>query len=378
MNLEVLQDHINTFNREIIQSGFKRDIDDYIISLPNMQNNIVGLRDIAGKVLQTLERLYNGDLPTALSALLPSQSIRPFTESPHATNFKALVENTTIQQVDFFNQLTQYLAQIKKQLDQDLAEIKKIQGFINPYLSRESKVRSEDGIATVSIVFKEERTISNLKYLTKTISAWDRTLPVYYQLLKSDSPADIQVVEVQNGTIDLIINLNFDVALNLVELFKVGFQCYIAYLSYKTIVKQITGSYRGNPKLLEGEKNREQDLLDNIGIAITAEVNDQHNRAKKVDKKINTTGIDMKVKMIAKLVTSHIVKGNDIKLLAAPKTAEDQKQENILADELRSCSIEARNKLRLLPAKDRQLLLDKYSELPQEMKEKTTKEKATE
>jgi len=38
MNLEILQDHINTFTREITDSGFKRDIDDYITSLPNVQN----------------------------------------------------------------------------------------------------------------------------------------------------------------------------------------------------------------------------------------------------------------------------------------------------------------------------------------------------
>ena len=375
MNLEILQDHINTFTREITDSGFKRDIDDYITSLPNVQNNIVSLRDIAGKVSVTLERLYNGDLPMALSALFPSESIRPFTESPHATNFKVLVENTEIQQSDFFNQLNQYLAQLKKQIQQNFTEITRIQDFINPYLSRESKVRSEEGIATLSIAFKEERTVSSLTQLTKTLAAWNRTLPIYHQLLKSESPEDVQIVEVQNGSIDFVINLNCDVAINLVELFKIGFECYVAYLSYKTIIKKITGTYRGNPKLLKGEKAREKDLLDNIGTAIEAEVNEQHNRAKKNDSKINITSINKKVQEITKLVTSHIIKGNDIKLLAAPKIAEGQEQEMTLADDLRSSSAEARSKLRLLPAKERQLLIEKYSALPQEIEEKTTKQK---
>ncbi len=374
MNLEILQDHINTFTREITDSGFKRDIDDYITSLPNVQNNIVSLRDIAGKVSATLERLYNGDLPMALSALFPNESIRPFTESPHATNFKVLVENTEIQQSDFFNQLNQYLAQLKKQIQKNFTENTRIQDFINPYLSRESKVRSEEGVATLSIAFKEERTVSSLTQLTKTLEAWNRTLPIYHQLLKSESPADVQIVEVQNGSIDFVINLNCDVAINLVELFKVGFECYVAYLSYKTIIKKITGTYRGNPKLLGGEKAREKDLLDNIGTAIEAEVNEQHNRAKKNDSKINVTSINKKVQEITKLVTSHIIKGNDIKLLAAPKIAEGQEQETTLADDLRSCSAEARSKLRLLPAKERQLLIEKYSALPQEIEEKTTKQ----
>jgi hypothetical protein len=372
MNLEILQDHINAFNLEIIDSGFKRDIDDYVTSLPSMQNNIVSLREIAIKVSATLERMYDGDLPVALSALLPSQSIRPFTESPHASNFKTLLEDTTIQQSNFFSQLNQNLALLKKQLQHNLTEIKKIQDFIEPYLSRESKASAEKDIATLSIAFKEERTISSLTQLTKTLGAWNRALPVYHQLLRSDSPTDIRIVEVQNGTIDLIINLNCDVALNLVELFKVGFQCYLAYLSYKTIVKQITSSYRGNPKLLKGEKEREKDLLDNIETAIEGEVNEQHNKAKKTDNKISGTSIKKKVEEITKLVTSHIVKGNDIKLLAAPKMPYGDEQKNDVADELRRYSTEARRKLRLLPPKERQLLLDKYSALPQDPEEKTT------
>ncbi len=75
MNIKILQDHIETFTREVVDSGFKRDLDDYIASLPNAQNSIITLRDIAGKVLSSLDRLYEGDLPDALRALPQKRSI---------------------------------------------------------------------------------------------------------------------------------------------------------------------------------------------------------------------------------------------------------------------------------------------------------------
>ncbi len=40
MNIEILQEHINAFTREVVDSGFKRDLDDYISSFPAAQKNI--------------------------------------------------------------------------------------------------------------------------------------------------------------------------------------------------------------------------------------------------------------------------------------------------------------------------------------------------
>jgi len=239
MNLEVLQDHINAFNREIIDSGFKRDLDDYANSLPSLQNNIVSLREIAGKISATLSRIYSGDLPERLSATLPKEKSPPFTASDYDLAFKKLVENTEIQQPQFVSQFQQLLASLRTEIQQDAAEIKTIEDFIAPYLVRDSVDNAKKEFATISIVFKEEKTISSLTQLTKTFAAWNRTIPIYHELIKSESPKDIEVVEIQNGSIDLIVHLDVKVAASLAELFKVGFLCYGAYLSYKTMVRQI-------------------------------------------------------------------------------------------------------------------------------------------
>jgi hypothetical protein len=51
MNIEILHDHINEFKHEIIDSGFKRDIDDYTSSLPSVKNNIVSPRVMTSNYL---------------------------------------------------------------------------------------------------------------------------------------------------------------------------------------------------------------------------------------------------------------------------------------------------------------------------------------
>src|SRR5260370_10327615 len=126
MNIETLKQHADAFNREVVNSGFKRDLEDYIASLPASQNNILGLREIVGKLLSSLERIYAGDLPNALAALLPNPQVRPFTESPHDQELRELIANSEIPQSGFFDRLNSELAQLNKQIDQNIAEIAKM------------------------------------------------------------------------------------------------------------------------------------------------------------------------------------------------------------------------------------------------------------
>lgn len=372
MNIEILKEHINAFTREMVDSGFKRDLSDYISSLPAAQNNIVALRDIAGKVLSTLDNIYTGDLPDGLNILLPKEQIRPFTEFPHDTKLRELVENTEIQQPDFFNQLTQFLNQLHKQLNQNITEINNIEQFIAPYIAEDVKRISENHFAIIAIVFKERHTITILKQFTKTLSAWNRVLPIYHQLLKSESPQDIQIVEIQNGSIDFVVNMNVDVALDLVELFKVGFQVFAAYLSYKKMIKPIIDSYHGNTKLISQEEEREKLLLENIGTAIHQQIEAQHKKAKKADKGVDGTSIPKKVEQVTNLISSHIVKGNDLKLLSMPEekgTEENSERFSSEKQTLRELSMAARRQLRDILPEDSQKLLEAYGNIKEEKEE---------
>jgi hypothetical protein len=364
MNIEVLWGHIATFERVVVDSGFRRDLDDYISSLPASQGNIVALRELANKVLIGIEEIWQSEVPDSLSTLLPAENVQPFTETPHSDNLRMLIANTEMQQPEFFQQLNTFLAQLKAQLEQNEAELTRIKDFVTPYLSKEIDQVTKDDTATLSVVFRHRKTISSLAQFTKTLVAWNKILPQYHQLLKSASPEDVRIQEVQNGSIDLVINVDVNVAIDLVELFKVGLASYGAYLYYKRNVKRIIESYAGNQKLIESEDEREVELLNNIGTAIRVSALDQHAAAKASDKSIKPDNPAKIAEQVTGLITSHIVKGNEIRLLSLPETSEEESQRNeTLRNDIRKCSIEVRNASRSITEADHQKLLDSYGEI---------------
>jgi hypothetical protein len=370
MNIELLQEYIEIFTREVVDSGFKRDLDDYISSLPSAQSNIVALREITGKVITVLDHLYSSDLPEGLRVLLPKKQIKPFTETPHDVSLISLSENTEIQQQEFSAQLTQLLNLLNQQIQENITELDGIRTFIAPYLADDIKNIKDSNLATIAIVFKEHNTITSLKQFTKTLSAWNRTLPIYHQLITSESPEDIKILEVQNGSIDIVVNMNMDVALDLVELFKVGFHVFAAYLSYKKMIKPIIDSYYGNKLLINQEEEREKLLLENIGAAIHQQIELQHERAIKSDKQVDKTAIAKKIEQVTNLISSHIVNGNDLKLLALPESNEPTSGVNKESDEkdaLRKKSQIARSELRNITPEARQKLLGLYGKLSEDM-----------
>lgn len=363
MNIETLQHCIDTFNREIIDSGFKRDIEDYSSSLPASQSNILALREIAEKVLATLDEIYNGDLPDNLQILLPKSELPPFTDGSHRDKFDDLVANKEIAQADFFNQLTQCLSLLQSDLTKNIAEIAKIEKFIDPYIDQDIEHLAESKKAVISIIFNEKQTISSLSKFSKTIAGWNLALPLYHQLIKSDPPEEVQLVEIQNGSIDLIVNLDVDVAIDMAELFKVGFKVFAAYLSYKKMIKPIIDSFHGNKKLIAQEDEREILLLENIGEAVKEELVKQHKRAKKADKAVDGTSVEKKVNIVTNLVTSHIVRGNDLRLLALPAPEGDSETTETHAEDLREQSSAARLHLRQIPAESQTKLLEVYGKI---------------
>lgn len=369
MNIETLAENIRLFEHEIIESGFQRDVQDYLPSLPNNQTNIVALRDIAEKISKKLVNIYSGDLPNALSALLPKASTKPFTQTNFSENLLELIEDNKIEQNEFYSQLNQILSQLNQKLADNSLEIEGIKEFIEPYIDIDLETVTDEESAFISIVFKDKKTITNLNAFTKNINAWNRTLPLYHQVLSSTSPKDIKIIEVQNSSIDLVVSFDVNIAFDLVELFKVGFQCYAAYLAYKKMIAPITEAYFGNQKLLKSEKAREGELLNNISIAITSKIEEQHKLALKTDKKIDKN-IDKKVEQVTSLITSHIIKGNDLKLLAFPKTdEEDVEKKNEIKKELQTKSSEVRAAIKELPEAELKKLLKQYGEITEDSDE---------
>lgn len=374
MNIEILWDNIHTFRHEILDSGFKRDLNDYSSSLAASQNNILALREIADKILSSLDTIYSGDIPEQLIRLLPTGQPQPFTAVPYQERLRDLIDDTEIQQQNFFNKLNQLINQLNDQIQQNITEIDRIEEFIHPYISEDVRRITKEHLAVLAIVFNERQTITSLKQFAKTLEAWNRVLPIYHQLIKSKPPADVELVEIQNGSIDCVINLDIDIALNLVELFKLGFQVFAAYLSYKKMIEPIIESYHGNKELISQEEERETLMLKNIGTAIHDQIQNQHKAAKKQDKSVDGTAIPKKIEQVTNLITAHIVRGNDLKLLALPESEEPEEDGEEEAEDkiesLRKQSVAARRQLRRIPPVTQQKLLEAYGKINEEEKGK--------
>lgn len=264
-----------------------------------------------------------------------------------------------------YNKLNQFIGQLRRIISQNHSEIDAIATFLNPYLQKDKAATSAKNCGTIAIIFADPQTTTSFDTLTKTVAAWNRTLPIYHQLLKGESPRDIQIVEVQNGSIDFLVNIDLKVAVDLAELFKIGFQVFAAYLGYKKMVKPILDSYHGNKKLIGQEEEREKLMLENIGDAVRNQIEAQHKAAKKLDKAIDGTAIPKKIEQVANLVTSHIVKGNDLKLLTAgithPHATEDNQSDP--AQDLKAQSLTARREFRLVSKEAKQKLIEAYGKL---------------
>ena len=365
MNITTLAEFIELFEVEIVKSGFKRDLNDLVSSIPNQQGNIIGLREIANQLLLKLNDIYNTDLPENLSKLLPLE-VKAFTSRSYNLELKTLIDDTEIQLPTFFAQLNQFINLLNQQIQLNITEIDKIKNFIAPYLTEQAHFQTEENKAIISIIFKDKATITGLKEFSKTLQSWNKILPLYHQILKSTSPEEIEIITVQNGSIDFVVNIDVDVALDLAQLFKIGFKCFMAYLSYKAMAKPLVDSYFGNKKLIEGEKEREKELINNIGEAVKGCIIEQHKNSIEL-KKVSNTNIDKQVEQVVNLVTNHILKGNDLKLLTIPeRTSEEIDSATETKDELRSISSEVRQAMKLLPNIELKALLEKYIESPKE------------
>ena len=363
MNINTLKDYIDQFNSEIVDSGFKRDLQDYVGSLPNNQNNIVVLREVANKISEKLNEIYGSDLPENLKKLLV-EKIKPFTDTPFNEQFQELISDKEIDQAQFFQKLNQLVTQLNNTIQQNVAEIDNIEEFITPYLETQEDILTEEEKAIISIIFKDKKTITELKEFTKNLQRWNRILPVYHQLISSTPPEDIEILTVQNGSIDFLININVNLAINLADIFNVGFKAFLAYLSYKKIIKSIVSGYMGNKKLIASEKEREKELINNIGEAIKLEISEQHKKAIKTDTEIDKTAVPKKIDEVVKLVTSHILKKNDFKLLALPgnETELEEESKNSQKEDLKKISTQVKQAVKFLPQDEMKKLLERYKE----------------
>ena len=188
MNIETINDYLTGFREQVVESGFLRDVNDFSTSGPNNQNNIVGLREIARNVFLHLERIHESDLPEALTRLFPTQVPVPFTAKGYFEKLKDLLDDKAVQQNAFFGSLQSILSSLQVDLTSNNEEVERIKKFIKPYTLDQQRTLSTEEKAIVSIIFKDQKTTGALNEFAHTLSAWNRILPLYHQLVTNTSP----------------------------------------------------------------------------------------------------------------------------------------------------------------------------------------------
>jgi hypothetical protein len=359
MNINTMVDMINNFNQLVVESGFLRDIQEYIKAIAQPQNsqNIVLLKDITSKTKDSLNIIYNSDLPDHLKLLIPGDQQNIFTNTNHLTSIDELISDPQINTAQYHAKLNQILNNINSQVSNNQTAVNQLNTFITPYYKAQSEKDKISNNAVLSLIFKNPNTIKNLKQFSSSLMKWNRAINLYHQLVSPKSPRDVELISIQNGSIDVIVNLDVNVAINFTEIVKYGLEAFIGYLTYKANVKDIVKAYFGNKKLIEAEKEREKELLNNIGLVIENKMTEQHKRLVKEDPSIKPDGPTKIANEVTKIIAEHIVSGNDIKLLIK---SEDKKTETMITETTRN-SLIVRSGLKQLSNEDKTMLLDLYT-----------------
>lgn len=364
MNIESILQKAKLFKELVVDSGFKRDITDYLNSIQQSQNqNIAYLKDLSNKVIDFIDFFEQNNLNRDLDSILKDN--QSFFNSPFKENLIDLRDDAQIDSRGYYGKLQPILSSLNNEITKNDNEINSILVFCSKYTNQISLMQ-ENEKAIVSLIFKDLNSTSTIKGFTKSLNKWNTVLSTYHTILKSNSPTEIDLECIQNGSIDVVLNINVDVALNLTELFKYGMITFGSYMAYKLKLKQeILNIYDDNEELKELEEKKENLMLEHIKEKIKIKIKEQHQEHIKQDKTIDTTSLDKKIDNVSSLITEHIIKGNEFKLLSKIEDKKDDNGEIIesseeLKKELREATTKVTNGYKELAEDDIKFLVERF------------------
>jgi hypothetical protein len=323
MNIANLLEKIDLFDQLVTESGFSRDVKEFLsaTATPETRNNLASLRNIAEQLIKSLERIDASDLAAELDNLMPWRD--SFTDNDHLTDLRSLVDDPGIPTDQFFNKLQKVLSALDSQITADSTEINTLRNVFNRYKKSSDKLVPEEGRAVMSIVLRDRESIKSIQSFSRALDKWNRNLFIYHQLVSGDAPEAFKILEVQNGSIDLIFDINVDVAIDLAQIFNVALKAFLVYLTYKSRIHEIIPTILANKKLADLEAEREKIVLEGIKVQIHTALLDQHNERRAEDGRINNESIEKKIEQVGNHIADQIIRGNEIKLLAAPEDTDD-------------------------------------------------------
>lgn len=361
MNVESILDKIQLFEELVIDSGFRRDVEDFIQSIQQAQNqNLVFMKGISQRIQMSFMGFEKNSLDSELKTILRDNE--PFTSENTVDELRELDAHQEIDAPAYFQKFNNILSNLVAGIRRNQSELSGVNEVLKKYVSNQFEFQEETDQALVSLIFRDLKSTGGLKEFSKVLNRWNTSLLVLYQLVKSDPPEEISLFQIQNGSIDVIFNIDVDVAVDLTDLIKTALTAYAAFLLYKSEkAREIIESYLGNKELIKMEAQREQLMLDNIKLSVENRATELHKERLVSDKKIDRTAIKVKVKSISAAITDHIIKGNELKLLTPPETDKDQSDKESVSTELREKTAIVRERFKKLSSEEQILLLEKYA-----------------
>jgi hypothetical protein len=357
MTVRKIIELIELVKNKIGNENYISKLQDYQSTIQNNSSNIVLLKELLEKSIFDIEDLMEESVPELLNKLLVGKIV-PFEFEKYHKQLIGLMEKNHSDYSTLYNELTSIFSQMIEKITQNLTEIENIKKVINPFQTKDFEELQAEDNAIFAIIFNNENSFNNLKSLSFELKNWDRGLFLYQQIISDETPKAFEIIEVEQGSVEVVINLVFDVAEKLVDLFKTGLETYGAYLAYKTLIhEKLFDTFKGNKELILLEEKREKLLLENVKKSVKEEIKKQIKKGKKQE------AIDKKIDEVTRLITDHIIKGNTVKLLSAP-----EEKEEIIEKEKEKEKLFIKSKIdyKKLDAITKQLLLEEFTTLPPE------------
>lgn len=213
MNIANLLEKIDLFNQLVVESGFTRDVTEFTSATATTETsvNLASLRQIAGELLTSLEKIEDTDLRVELINLMPWRD--SFLQTDHTTPLRELINDPEVETADFHSRLTRILSKLGSDISSDQSEISALANTFNRYRKEGEDSQADEGRAVMAVVLRDRESIGNLKSFARSVEKWNKTLFMYHQLVSGEPPKEFRILEVQDGSIDIIFDIKADVAI---------------------------------------------------------------------------------------------------------------------------------------------------------------------
>lgn len=332
-------------------------LQDYLSTIENNSSNIVLLKELLDKSIDDLIVLKNEDIPSQLGKILVG-NISPIEIENYRKKLFVLLNKNHSDYSILYNEMYDLFTEMIKDLTKNLDELEKLKKTILPFQEKDFSELQKNDNSIFAIIFLNEKSIGNIKSLSYELKNWDKCLFLFQLIVSDETPSAFEIIEVEQGSIEVIINLAYEISDKLLDVYNAGLATYTAYLAYKTYVKDnITKTFNGNEELIELEEKREKLLLQNVREAVKKEL-------KKKAKKEKAEALEKKIEEVTRLLTEHIIKGNTVKLLSAPEKEEDK----VMKKEKERAILQNKSQIdyRKLDKESKQFLIEHFTKSPPE------------